>query len=280
MSHEGFRHILSPVDFSGTSLLGLRMAGSLAECSGARLTAVYADQFLPPPYFTHGRLEEIQKQLSGAREQAEIHLSQVVSEVLGRKDVEARVVTALPVEGILQAAAESGADLIAMGTHGRSGFNRMMLGSVTEKILRASTVPVLTVHPGAASAGHFPRIRRVLCPVNDSEVSRKALQLAAGVAKCFGAELTVLHVKEKGPDGGIADLCSWVPADVRSQCTMREEVREGEAAQEIIQSASGADCDLLVLGARRRRFFDSTVIGTTSVRVVRHAPCPVLTVTA
>lgn len=279
MQPEGFRHILTPVDFSDTSALGLRLAGALAACSQAKLTAVYADQFLPPPYFTQTRLEEIQRQLEDAERQAEQRLREFAAEHAGQTPAEVRVVKALPVEGILAAAQETGADLIAMGTHGRSGFNRLMLGSVTERILRASPVPVLTVHPRAASVEHFPQLRQILCPVNNTEVSRRALELAARMAQCFGARLTVLHVKERGGEGTIPDLCSWVPDEARAMCTLREETAEGEAAHEIIHHAGAADCDLLVIGARRRRFFDSAVIGTTSVRVVRHAPCPVLTVT-
>lgn len=279
MHPEGFRHILSPVDFSETSALGLRLAASLASCSQAQLTAVYADQFLPPPYFTQNRLEEIRRQLQDAERQAEERLREFAAEHASGIAASVRVVKALPVEGILAAAAETGADLIAMGTHGRSGFNRLMLGSVTERILRASPVPVLTVHPRSATVPHFPQLRGILCPVNDTEVSRKALALAARMAHCFEAKLTVFHVKEKGGEAAIPDLCSWVPEDVRAHCSLREETAEGEAAHEIIHRAGVSDCDLLVLGARRRRFFDSSVIGTTSVRVVRHAPCPVLTVT-
>lgn len=280
MTATGFRHVLCPVDFSDTSALGLRLGAALAKCSGARLTAVYADQFLPPPYFTQNRLEEIRKHLLEAQKDAEARLREFVRETAGDIQVEVRVVEALPVEGILQVAEETGADLIAMGTHGRSGFNRLMLGSVAEKILRASPVPVLTVHPGAAMVEHFPGIRKVLCPVNDTEASRRALELAARLAHCFQAELGVLHVIEGGSEGAIEDLCRWVPEEIRSHCTVREETAEGEAAKEIIERAASSGCDLLVMGARRRRFFDSTVIGTTSVRVVRHAPCPVLTVTS
>jgi nucleotide-binding universal stress UspA family protein len=279
MHPQGFRHILSPVDFSDTSALGLRLAASLARCSDAQLTAVYADQFLPPPYFTQNRLEEITRQLQDAERQAEQRLTEFVAEYAAGVAVETKVVRALPVEGILAAAAEAGADLIAMGTHGRSGFNRWMLGSVTERVLRASHVPILTVHPRAATVPHFPQLRGILCPVNNTEVSRRALEIAARMAQCFQARLTVLHVQEKDGEGAIADLCAWIPEELRSHCSLREETMPGEAAHAIIHRAGSSDCDLLVLGARRRKFFDSSVIGATSVRVVRHAPCPVLTVT-
>jgi nucleotide-binding universal stress UspA family protein len=278
MPSDGFQHILCPVDFSETSALGLRFALALARCSAARLTAVYADQFLPPPYFTESGLEEMRKQLRGAALAAGTHLQQFAARTLGEVQIDTKVVEALPVDGILQVARDISADLIAMGTHGRSGFNRLMLGSVAERILRASEVPVLTVPPSAAELPRAPEFKRILVPVNGSEAARSALEYAARLAKCFTSELTVLHVREDGKAGAIPDLCEWVPKELRSNCRLVE-VAEGEgAAHSILAASSDHGCDLLVLGAKRRRFFDSTIIGTTSVRVVRHAPCPVLTV--
>jgi nucleotide-binding universal stress UspA family protein len=278
MPSDGFQRILCPVDFSETSALGLRFAYALARCSTAHLTAIYADQFLPPPYFTESGLEEMRKQLVGAALAAGTHLQQFASQTLGGAQIETKVVEALPVDGILKEVRELSADLIVMGTHGRSGFNRFMLGSVAERVLRASEIPVLTVPPSAARLPRSPEFKRILVPVNGSETARHALEYAARLGKCFSSELTVLHVREDRKDGAIPDLCEWVPEELRPNCRLVE-VPEGEsAAHSIIAAASDPGCDLLVLGAKRRRFFDSTIIGTTSVRVVRHAPCPVLTV--
>lgn len=282
MPPQGFQNILCPVDFSDTSALGLRFANALANCAGARLYVLYADQFLPPPYFTHDRLEQIRKQLQDAKLEAENSLKEFTGKTLGvaGPGVSVRVIEELPVDGIFQAIDQTSADLVAMGTHGRSGFNRLMLGSVTERVLREAKIPVLTVRPYGNGPEPFPSIRSVVCPVNDSDVARAALGYAAKLAHCFGAELTVLHVRESHAKDAIADLCEWVPAEVRSLCTVREMMRDGEASEIIVSAASELPCDLLVLGARHRMFFDSTVIGTTSVRVVRHAPCAVLTVPA
>jgi len=276
---ESSHNILCPVDFSEISALGLRFADAMTKCGRARLTVLFADPFLPPPYFTQGKLDEMKAQLDVSKQEAEKSLAQFVSETLGEDARPGlKVIEALPVDGILRAAKEISADLIAMGTHGRSGVNRLMLGSVAERVLRESSVPVLTVRPEPGGPEPLPAIRQIVCPVNDSEVARRSLAYAAQLAQCFGAELTVLHVREGNGKDSIADLCSWVPAETRSTCKVREVTREGEAAQEIVAAASELSCDLLVLAARHRRFFDSTVIGTTTVRVVRHAPCAVLTV--
>lgn len=281
MPLEHPRHILAPVDFSDLSALALQYADALSRCSGARITVLHASSFEAPPYFTQGQIEELRSRLRAAQRQAERDLREFVRKALGPGAAlpELRVIEGRPTETILRTAAEIGADLIAMGTHGRSGWNRLMLGSVTERVLRETDIPVLTVRAGAAPPQRPLAIRNILCPVNDTPVARRALEHAAEMARCLDATLTLLHVDEGRKPDSISDLCAWVPSEQRARCRIREIVRRGEASREIIAQASEEGCDLLVIGAQHRRFFDSTVIGSTSVRVVRHAPCPVLTVT-
>jgi nucleotide-binding universal stress UspA family protein len=184
------------------------------------------------------------------------------------------VIEAAPAEAIRRSAEEAGADLVVMGTHGRSGFHRLMLGSVAERVLRESDVPVLTVRGGG------PPVRNILCPVNRSDAARGAFAAATELARLAGARLTALHVREPGAADSIEDLCAWLKPPQPVECQVRELDRAGEAAREILKLASEQACDLLVVGSQHRRFFDSTVIGSTTARVVRHAPCPVLTVIA
>jgi len=276
------RHILAPVDFSQLSQLALRYAAAFSRCSGAKLTVLHVSSFDVPPYFTKGQLEQIQEQLRASQGRARQDLADFARAALEAElpEHDLLVIEGRPAEGILRAASRTGADLIAMGTHGRSGFNRLMLGSVTERVLREADVPVLTVRRETPAPAEPLQIREILCPVNDTAIARKALAQAAQMARCFGATLTVLHVHEAKADDGIADLCAWVPPEQRAQCRIRELERSGEASREIIGQAADSGCDLLVIGAQHRRFFDTTVVGSTSVRVVRHAPCPVLTVVA
>jgi len=84
-----------------------------------------------------------------------------------------------------------------MGTHGRSGINWMMLGSVTEKVLHETDRPVLTVREKRGiTNGASVSVRQVLCPVNYTDVAAKALEHAVAISECFDAELSVLHVVE------------------------------------------------------------------------------------
>lgn len=187
--------------------------------------------------------------------------------------VEIKVVEGVPVDTIQRIASNVRADLIVMGTHGRTGLNRWMLGSVAERVLRESSVPVLTVRARPPAP-----IRHIPSPVNDTQLSRHALTAAMENGACLDAAVTVLHVGETRGLASVADLCEWVGAENRSRCQVREWVQHGDRAEEIVALASNTPCDLLVIGAPGQRFFDGMVLSRTALRVVRHAPCPVLSI--
>ncbi len=279
------KFILCPTDFSEPATLALQYGKRLSDCFDARLVVLYADPFSPPPYFTSGQLEDLAKTIQRFKGAAHEYLTHYVSEhIVGSSKVETAVAENETVPAILFTAEEKKVDLIVMGTHGRSGLNRLMLGSVTEKVLHETDRPVLTVRE-KKSAVVLPRvsIQKVLCPINYTEVALKALEHAVTISKCFGADLLVLHViephltsvKEKDEH---RRLCAWIPDDIRSRCSLKEIVRRGDAAEQIIEVVSSASGDMIVLGAQHKRFHDTTVLGTTTIRVTRHAPCPVLTV--
>lgn len=277
--------VLSPVDFSELSSLALRYAQKMVKCFDARLLVMHAESFMPPVEFTSQQLDRLLGEFKLARETLLERLKDYTVTLLGDKGAaDTLVVDGRAVPAIAKVAAERGAGLIVMGTHGRSGLSRVMLGSVTERVLRETDVPVLTVRPHKPGLSEAPAdVRRILCPVNFSSIAIKALEHAVSLAECFGGELQVLHVREIGsgnaPDPEqMARLCQWIPNQLRARCRIEEVVRHGNAAEEIIRFAEGQGCGLIVLGAQHRRFFDTTVLGTTTVRVTRHAPCPVFTV--
>lgn len=275
-----WRHILCPVDFSETAGLGLRYAGALARCSQSRPTVLYADRFEPPLYFTRSQVEHFMEQCRDCKAQAERRLHEFVQAEFGpdSPEVESRVVEGYPAESIIRVSRELSAGLIVMGTHGRSGLNRWTLGSVAEYVLGETQVPLLTVRPPMTPPPPSLAIRNILCPVNDSPSARAAISYAAALGQCLSARVTVVHVRERGGGRGIEDLDTWIPELDRARCELRPLYRDGEAAREIVATASEPGCDLIVIGAHRRGFFGGKVLGTTTVRVVRHAPCPVLSV--
>lgn len=280
------KFILCPTDFSELATLALRYGMRLADCFSARLMILYADPFSPPPYFTSGQVEDLSKEIERSKGRARKYLIRYVKEHVGDLPTTAEVVVVQnePVPAILDAAEQRDAGLIVMGTHGRSDFRRFLLGSVAEKILHETDRPVLTVREKKrGEAASKISIQHVLCPINYTEVAFKALEHAVAISKCFGAKLLVLHVVES-PAADVTDqgeharLCSWIPDDSRARCSLKEIIRRGDAAEQIIEMASSIACDIIVLGAQHKRFSDTTVIGTTTLRVTRHAPCPVLTI--
>jgi nucleotide-binding universal stress UspA family protein len=269
---QSFDTILCPVDFSEVSAGAMRYAAMFAECGAARAIGMYSHWFDAPPYFTEGRVAAMKKEFDESIHEAQRALEELAKSTIGAAGFEIRVVEALPVDGILRTARETGAGLIVMGTHGRTGINRWMLGSIAERVLRESPVPVLTVR----GVPERP-IRHILCPVTDTAASRSALRTATLLGACFDATVTALHVAEDGAHR-IPNLCAWIPSEDRTRCTIRELVRHGNAAEEILRTATEETTDLVVMGSRRRSFFEGMVLGTTTLRAVRHAPCPVLSV--
>jgi nucleotide-binding universal stress UspA family protein len=282
---ENFRPsvILCPTDFSEMATFALKYAQTLAAGFGARLIVLYAEPCDPPPYFTPGQEKEILATRERLKKAGAAHLSRYVSEHGLGEDTKTLVVDEAPVQAILRTADQNEA-WIVMGTHGRSGWSHVLLGSVAERVLHETDRPVLTArYKQGASEPPSISIRQVFCPVNFTEVAGQALEAAVAVAERFAAELIVLRVVEPGSDlaseqGAMDRLCAWIPNAVRARCNLKEIIRRGDAAEQIITAALSSRCDMIVLGAQHRRFFDATVIGTTTVQVTRHAPCPVLTV--
>ena len=278
MRKAGFHSILCPVDFSDLSSHALRHAAVLAGCDASTLVAVHATWFEAPPYFTQARIDDLRRQYSDALEEASGSLDSFVDSALngaGVPHVETSVVEGMPADVVRELTRTIQADLVVMGTHGRTGINRWMLGSVAERVLRESPIPVLTVR--AAPRGP---LREILCPVVNTDLSRQALRIATDLARCFDATVTVLHVQDRDVTAPVADLCSWIEREDRARCNIREMIQTGNAAEQIIATAAGESSGLLVLGAPRRPFFEGMVLGSTTLRVVRHAPCPVLSVGA
>jgi nucleotide-binding universal stress UspA family protein len=267
-------HMLCPVDFSEMSAAAYRFAARLAGACDARLTAIHVYNFEAPAYFTPAQAGEIAAQFEATRADAEAALRRFASESGGPGEPAVLVREGDPANAVLRAAAELQAGLIVMSTHGRSGLRRLLLGSVAERVLRDSSIPVLTIRGPDVPV----RIGSIVCPVNDSETSRQAFRAAARIASCCGADVLVVHIDEGPHDRRIDDLCAWRSALDAPQCTIRELRRSGNPAEEILKIAAEMNAGLLVIGAEHKTFFDSTVLGTTTVRVVRHAQCPVLTV--
>jgi nucleotide-binding universal stress UspA family protein len=293
--------ILCPIDYSEFSRHALDHALAIAQWYSASVTAVFvlpqvaslipagAPGLYPPIVFAAADLQQFKA-----------HLDAFVADSGSPVPVETLVVEGSVVGEITRLARELPADLLVMGTHGRSGFDRVVLGSVTEKMLRKALCPVLTVPSRVSNVPAGPiQFRRILCAIDFSASSFRALAFAESLAEEAHAHLRVLHVLEPasifepvpmGGSGGpvvdpravgaaLQELRSTISSEPRAYSQVTETITIGKAYREILREAAEQQSDLIVIGAHGARL-GSGAFGSTTNHVVRAAPCPVLSLRA
>ena len=286
-------NVLVPIDFSEGSRAALDYAVGLARKLGARLTALH----VAPPYVTYEPLPAFPPlaPLDPARRRTiEESLRRFVTPPGSEQPlVEVFVTEGDPADEILAHATTSGADLIVVGTHGRRGFERWALGSVTERVVRKADRSVLAVpqKPGP------PAFARVLCALDLSDASSETLAHGAAITQALDAKLTVLYVAsdshwyEPWPSSGVDQdavrqavsqsarkrLAEQVARYVPDRTPVELKVTFGRAHREIEQAA-GEGADLVVVGASASSAVDRFFFGSTAQHVLRAGVCPVLLV--
>ena len=295
------RRILCSVDFSDFSRRALDLAFALAARSGAEITALHVTAASFPPMAAFPEIPALFPLDAAVMERLGAELASFVAPSR-TPDVALRTVVAegAPVTTILREAEAQGADLIVMGTHGVGGFERWVLGSVAEKVLRKAPCPVLTV--AKARQEPFPldpgRFAEVVCAVDLSEGSPRTLATAVSMSQSSGAHLTLLYVLEDAlqeetavAHAGLdlsayrAQRCHEARQRLRALakdvgCVHDEIVRTGTPYREILALAKEREAGLVVVGVHGRRLVDLFHLGSTAHHVVRGAECPVLTVRA
>lgn len=263
------RSILVPTDFSDLATAALRTAGTVARATGASITALYANAFLPPPHFTSAQVGALAESIEASRTSAARALEDHARGLVGDLPHRTLVAERPAADAILEEAARRAYELVVMGTHGRSGIDRALLGSVTERVLRRLAVPLLTVRGDQSVVG-----ATLLVPTDFGEASRAALDFAIATAPAFGCSIRLLHVSEAGA-APRWDLHDQQLAGTR--IAVEREEREGLAEDVILRAAQERPA-VIVLGVEHKRFRDTTVLGTRAVRVLRHAEAPVIAV--
>jgi nucleotide-binding universal stress UspA family protein len=290
--------ILCPVDLSDVSRHATSHAVLLAGWYQATIAALHvvnpivipATDFAlvrtgPAPTLTDEDMENVRAQVEACFKS------------LPAVPVDVLVASGRPVTQILEHAGSLPADLIVMGTHGASGFEHLVLGSVTEKVLRQAPCPVLTVPPRARTTSQLP-FKRLLCPMDFSDASLAALDFAFSLARQGDADITLLHVFEWPAQGEplvyrsfsvpeyLQDLeretrarfHALIPDSVRDACHPHVRFAHGKPYREILRAATDQSPDLIVMGVQGRNPLDRMLFGSTTNQVVRRATCPVLTV--
>jgi nucleotide-binding universal stress UspA family protein len=296
--------ILCPVDFSESSRQAMTYAIALSSWYDAPLTVVHVCVDLPvfemASPFGHTASTAVvleETQLADRRAAVQRFVAEAggpAVDVVVREGTDAKA-------GIIEEAVACGASLIVMGTHGRSGLDHVLLGSVAEKVLHKAPCPILVVPPhvapenGAASAV----FKRIVCAIDFSTSSLLALNFAFSLAQEADAKLTLLHAIEfplalrevafstdtdidrqhaAAEAEYLRRLRALVPAQARTYCTVTTRVNEGKPAREIERVAAAERADLIVMGVQGRGAIDVMVFGSNTHAVIRNAACPVLVV--
>lgn len=292
------KKILYPTDFSRCAGHALPHTLHLAETHGAELHLLHALVLheADPSNLSH-RLPDMEELYLILEEHAEAQMKSAI-EQHGRtgftiKSTQVRAISAAG--AILDYASETEIDLVVMGTHGRRGLRRLLLGSVAEEVVRLAPCPVLSV-PEREEGVSPGRIERIVVPVDFSDHARLALAYAIELADAYGAQLDLLHVVDEViypdfyppviPSGGS------ITEELRDQSLQRMtgllsgfegadaavHVRAGRAAPEIADFATEHDADLVVIASHGLTGISHVLLGSVTEQVVRRAPCPVFTV--
>ncbi len=283
-----FRNILVATDFSEGARSALRVATRLAIAEDAELVIAHAWEV---PTALGGELPIPAEVVSKIQEDAERGLEAAVQEAkqLGAKRVSSRTLNGAATRALLGALDEEPTfDLVVIGTHGRTGLRRILLGSIAEGVVRYAPCSVLVVRPD----GKPTPFAHVLCPTDFSPRSSAAARTAEQLAESGGARLTMFHVVEIGFDAfrGPSDFVSHL--EVAAQAVLDKELVEirtrvsspvdgkiatGSPGAQTLKCLEGdATIDLVVMGTHGRGGLERVIFGSVAEKVVRHAHCPVL----
>jgi universal stress protein A len=278
-----FRSILVATDCSPASQIAVRLAARMAKESHARLHVLHS--ILPEFYAvdTYGPDPELAlMDLQNARE----NLHRYVEHIPELRTVKHKEIVLLgsPSKAIQSAGESNGIDLLVLGSHGRHGLAKLTLGSVAEWAIRRLTYPVLVAGPMCDK--NLRPIRSIVLATDLSHASSPALY-AGSMAEDYNARLTVLNVLPPASPADEQDqiesnICNQlhqlVPSDCGEHCTLNFEVKTGDVAPAILNSAQINKANLIVLGAKHRAPWADHVPRTKLSAIIRGSHCPVLVV--
>jgi nucleotide-binding universal stress UspA family protein len=294
-----FQQIICPTDLSQASRPALRYASAIAAWYDARLSVLHVVPTFDAIQIPPGAIgESVQIVYPSTKDEVVAALAGEVA-ATGSNAVnpalDAEAGDALDV--IIDRALTLSADLLVLGTHGRSGFNRLLYGSIAEQVLHRAPCPVLTVPPHAPPTADVA-FTRILCPLDFSPASLQALGFALDLVRQVNGTVFVQHAVEWLADHeprenahfNVPEYRQYLLDDARgridellegeshSWCAIEPMVTTGRAYREILRVASEQRVDLIVMGAQGRGGLGLALAGSATQQVVRAAACPVLTV--
>lgn len=299
--------ILVPVDFSENSAMAVRHAGDLARHFHSEITLLYVNELV----VTHAMSGPLGYGISSWEATRAEHLARRQKELeeFGGAELQGISVKRLmrcgdPAQVIAQHAQAGRTDLIFMPTHGYGIFRRMLLGSVTAKVLHDAECPVWTgTHLAEASTLAPSEVRHVICAVNFGPQSKRALRWASDFASAFGAKLTAMYAVPTSPANlperytyqwhdearwGAEEMLRCLLLDMKIdadalivQCGVECSLVEGSLGDDLPtalgEAARKADAGLLVIG-RSCKPGRAGRLGSDAYGIICHAPCPVVSI--
>jgi nucleotide-binding universal stress UspA family protein len=283
-----FQTILCPVDFFPGSLHAFEYALKLARNYEARVIALHVvEPVIPAVYEPAFSVPDLTNELEKESKRQLKNLSAKAAKAGVRLDTEVKVGD-ISTE-IRAAIDKTKADLVVIGTHGSRGFERWLLGSVTERLMRHCSAPLLVIGGHRKAGTPPPEIGSILMTTDFSDGTPDALRYAFTIAQESQAKIDLLHVvdelvlveappdvKESMIDGIRQKLESLVPDAVRPWCEVRTTVTTGSPYQSILKVAKKDKVGLIVMNIHGKGMLDRVLVGSTAERVVRGAECPVL----
>ena len=288
-----FKKLVVPVDFSEFSDEAVEYAMFIAEKSCADITLLHAVILFEEDIDEKEQLQAyekiIQKKETERTKRLESHCR--TGEIRGLRVNTALIRGISTADSILDYISDKDFDLVVMGTHGRTGLKRWMLGSVAERVVGFSPIPVLTIHKDFNKRD----ITKILIPIDFSEYSKIAVNRGISIAKEFNATLEFLHVVEMQTHPEFYTISSdpILQANPELEHHITENmikltgipnedatysVKEGKVYKEIKMVAENNKIDLIVMATHGMSELEHFLIGSNSERVVRTSSCPVLTV--
>jgi nucleotide-binding universal stress UspA family protein len=294
MMHEVPKNILAATDFSETADKAGGLARELARRFEAHLHVLHAVILLDDPHLEKERRNQLEEILTGEDEARRRALEESYEEQHGIEITPHMVRGIAPGEVIVESAGNFGCDLIIMGTHGRRGLSHLLLGSVAERVVRTSKIPVLT---SRVDADINPEgISKILVPHDFSEASDAAVRQAVAWAEVLGAKVTLFHVVEPVvyPEFYSVDVMSEELMDsivVRSEDALKEaadalegnvptntRVEVGRAAETIVDFADPDEFDLVIMATRGLSGLEHVLLGSVAESVLRRCRVPMLAI--
>lgn len=283
-----YKTILAGFDDSDFSKAALIEASNWIKRHGGKLILVHTVFFDTEEFGIAP--EQLDKRLK-IGEKACIQTKEMLTSEFGI-EVESLLCEGEPPDAIVEIALEKKADLIMLGTYGRRGFKRLLMGSVTSQVVVNSPVDVLVVKkPCTECTGEY---KSILVPFDGSPSGQKALERACHLSKIDNAEVNILYVIPRYEEMVEFFKSSSIKTSLLQEAqkiidtakgiasklgvSVKDEIQEGNAAEKIVEASKKLEHGLIVMGSYGYTGVNKAIIGSTAERVITNAACPILVV--